>query len=350
MGRIRTVKPELFHHEHLYQLEKQTGLPFRIFWVGMFSVCDREGRFRWHPNRIKSETLPNDEINAAEMLSILWREGFIAKYKFTDPNKSVTTSSRIRTEFDTSLYGFVPTWKSHQRVRDDEAKSILPDPNGEHCKIIEYSDQDASFNRSSVTNPQRTRHELGAGSQRTHAVELEMEVEGEMEVELERDISRDPARHETFDLFGVEVETKKPDAVDPSDDPGQEDEEPSGDLVPYEDKTPYAIYCEQYREKYGRYPDKDPGALKQLKYLVDHNGKARIKQLIEAMFKMPWQPIESEYHSLWMFKRELLKIAAYADRGELPKERFATGGQRVQNANDAVRASVRIIHGNGATQ
>ena len=30
MSRIRTVKPELFKHEELFDLERETGLPIRI--------------------------------------------------------------------------------------------------------------------------------------------------------------------------------------------------------------------------------------------------------------------------------------------------------------------------------
>jgi hypothetical protein len=43
--RIRTVKPEFFKHEKLFDLEKETGLPIRLAWVGLFAISDREGRF-----------------------------------------------------------------------------------------------------------------------------------------------------------------------------------------------------------------------------------------------------------------------------------------------------------------
>jgi hypothetical protein len=33
--RIRTVKPEFFRHEELYELEKQTGLPLRLAFIGV---------------------------------------------------------------------------------------------------------------------------------------------------------------------------------------------------------------------------------------------------------------------------------------------------------------------------
>jgi hypothetical protein len=46
MGRIRTVKPELFQHGDLFDAEVESGFPLRLAFIGLFTCCDREGRFK----------------------------------------------------------------------------------------------------------------------------------------------------------------------------------------------------------------------------------------------------------------------------------------------------------------
>ena len=47
MARIRTIKPEFFRHEALYEAEHETGLPLRVAYAGLWTAADREGRFQW---------------------------------------------------------------------------------------------------------------------------------------------------------------------------------------------------------------------------------------------------------------------------------------------------------------
>lgn len=35
MARIRTIKPEFFLHDELFELEKETGLPVRLTFIGL---------------------------------------------------------------------------------------------------------------------------------------------------------------------------------------------------------------------------------------------------------------------------------------------------------------------------
>jgi hypothetical protein len=110
--RIRTVKPEFFKHEKLFDLEKETGLPIRLAWVGLFAIADREGRFNWRSRTIKAEILPYDtEIEFARVLDTLAAAGMIVKY-----------------EVDGETYGHIPTFKKHQVVNAREAQSKLPEP------------------------------------------------------------------------------------------------------------------------------------------------------------------------------------------------------------------------------
>jgi len=112
MGRIRTVKPELLTHEDLFMLEKETGLPIRLAFVGLFTVCDREGRFKWQPNRIKLAVLPYDELDFSRVLHALETRGFIRMYSVND-----------------EIFGHIPTWAKHQVINNRESASEIPEPN-----------------------------------------------------------------------------------------------------------------------------------------------------------------------------------------------------------------------------
>ena len=109
MARIRTVKPELFRHENLFEAEKKYKLPLRIAFVGLFTCCDREGRFRWKPKQLKLDVLPYDDVNMLDVLNALADTGFIIHY-----------------QVDGEDYGLIPSWKKHQHFNHRESTSNLP--------------------------------------------------------------------------------------------------------------------------------------------------------------------------------------------------------------------------------
>lgn len=111
MGRIRTIKPDLFRHEGLFELEMKSRLPIRLAFTALMTVADKEGRFEWRPRRIKLDVLPWDEIDMGEILISLQSQGFIQKYVANGKE-----------------YGVFPTWHRHQRVKIDEAASRIPAP------------------------------------------------------------------------------------------------------------------------------------------------------------------------------------------------------------------------------
>jgi hypothetical protein len=123
MARIRTVKPELFRHEVLYELEKETGLPIRLAWIGLFTVADREGRFKWRARPIKAEVFPYDEdINMDDILNAMHSKKLLVKY---------TTQ-----EFENEYFGWIPTFRKHQVINNRENESVLPDPKSSKSEII----------------------------------------------------------------------------------------------------------------------------------------------------------------------------------------------------------------------
>jgi hypothetical protein len=111
MGRIRTIKPEFFKHLELFEIEEKENLPIRLAFAGLWTACDREGRFKWRPRTLKLDCLPYDSVDFSRIMDILHANGFIQKYKYED-----------------EYYGFVPTWNDHQWINNKEIKSTLPDP------------------------------------------------------------------------------------------------------------------------------------------------------------------------------------------------------------------------------
>ncbi len=109
MARIRTIKPEFFRHEGLYEAEKETGLPLRVAFAGLWTAADREGRFEWKPRQLKLDALPYDEVDFSRVLDALTTRGHIVKYSV-----------------DGVFYGCIPSWKAHQVINNRESPSSFP--------------------------------------------------------------------------------------------------------------------------------------------------------------------------------------------------------------------------------
>jgi hypothetical protein len=111
MARIRTVKPEFFRHHDLYSAEIETKFPLRIAFAGLWTACDREGRFRWDPDCLKLDCLPYDKVDFARVLDALLTRGFIEKYASEGKE-----------------YGWIPSFSKHQVINNRERPSELPNP------------------------------------------------------------------------------------------------------------------------------------------------------------------------------------------------------------------------------
>jgi hypothetical protein len=112
MARIRSIKPEFFRHEALYEAEKETKLPLRLAFAGLWTAADREGRFRWSPRQLKLDCLPYDDCDFSRVLDALMTRGFIVKYAV-----------------DGKELGCIPSWHQHQVINNREKSSDLPAPN-----------------------------------------------------------------------------------------------------------------------------------------------------------------------------------------------------------------------------
>ena len=140
MARIRTIKPEFFKHEDMFDAEKETGLPLRLAFAGLWTVCDREGRFEWRPRAIKTDVLPYDDVDFSRVLDALATRGFVVRYRV-----------------DGKDYGFVPGFSRHQVINGRESESKIPEPD-QYADIVEYSTRERRVNDASPT-----RHDLARG-------------------------------------------------------------------------------------------------------------------------------------------------------------------------------------------
>lgn len=157
MGRIRTIKPEFFRHEGLFEAEVRSGLPLRLAFAGLWTVADREGRFRWRPRQLKLDVLPYDDVDISAVLNALKAEAFIVDYTV-----------------DGEQFGWIPTWHRHQVINGRESPSKLPAP-----PVHDASPAGAACDAdATVTRDPRVSH--ASGTPHRHA-QGEREKEGERE-------------------------------------------------------------------------------------------------------------------------------------------------------------------------
>jgi len=123
-GRIRTVKPELFKSEKLWDLQVQTGLPLTQAFIGLFCYADREGRFEWRPRALKSDVLPYWDGDFEEVLKALASKMYIVRYTVAGKD-----------------YGFIRDWRLHQAIGNKEVPSEIPSPSDHAKASLEASEE-----------------------------------------------------------------------------------------------------------------------------------------------------------------------------------------------------------------
>lgn len=111
MARIRTIKPSFFRHGELFDAEQQSGLPLRVAYAGLWTIADREGRFKYKPRDIKVEVLPYDDVNMEQVLTALEAGAFIQTYTANGQK-----------------YAYIPAFSEHQHINKNEPISTIPAP------------------------------------------------------------------------------------------------------------------------------------------------------------------------------------------------------------------------------
>lgn len=107
MARIRSIKPEFFVNDELAELPPLT----RLFFIGMWTQADRDGRLKDRPRRLKASILPYDDCDVDEHLRLLCDGAFITRY-----------------EVDGSRYIQVENFSRHQNPNIKESPSTIPAP------------------------------------------------------------------------------------------------------------------------------------------------------------------------------------------------------------------------------
>lgn len=139
--RIRTIKPEFFHHEGLFAAEQESELPLRIAFCGLWCAADREGRFKWEPRRLGIQILPYDGVDFSRVLDALTTRGFLVKYACNG-----------------AWFGFIPSFTKHQVINNRESDSELPDPNSKTSEILSIQEVSARVSHASATREARDDH------------------------------------------------------------------------------------------------------------------------------------------------------------------------------------------------
>ncbi len=117
MARIRQIKPEFFRHGALQDLEAAHPGKYPMFvYAGLWTVCDKAGRFVWDPRQIKLDVLPFLPFDMGDTLSLLEGAGYIRRYLV-----------------DGKMFGYVPTFSTHQRISGKELQGAprCPEPTPE---------------------------------------------------------------------------------------------------------------------------------------------------------------------------------------------------------------------------
>ncbi|MDH1276194.1 hypothetical protein N5B92_00850 [Acinetobacter johnsonii] len=82
MARARNIKPSFFTNDELVELEPI----YRLLFIGLWVLADREGRLENRPKKIKMELFPADNVDIESGLSALQKTGFISLYNCYETN------------------------------------------------------------------------------------------------------------------------------------------------------------------------------------------------------------------------------------------------------------------------
>lgn len=195
MGRIRSVKPDLFVHERLFDAEQATGLPLRIAFIGLWTVACREGRFEWRTRALKAAVLPFDDVDFGAVLDALEHGGFIASY-----------------EVGGKRYGYVPSWSAHQKPNKREAQSPFPAPPDQRTCMHVHAPEIHVHARGERKGKEG--EEEGGGGGRAHAREADIATEDEQSP-TDRHPSNDSTAIDRADAQSGRSETGNAEPPDP---------------------------------------------------------------------------------------------------------------------------------------
>jgi hypothetical protein len=119
MARTRNIKPAFFANDELAELCPYT----RLFFIGLWTVADKEGRLEDRPKKLKAAIFPYEEIDCNELAAKLHGKKFIRRYKV-----------------DGQCFIEITNFKKHQNPHPKEQASTIPEP-AEICEAVELHDK-----------------------------------------------------------------------------------------------------------------------------------------------------------------------------------------------------------------
>ncbi len=142
MGRIRTVKPELFESGTLAACSRDARLVF----VGLLTIADDHGRLKDLPKKLVGELFPHDDDVTPVVLS-----------SWLDELENVDSIRRYSSGGDSFIY--LPMWEQHQKI-SHRSPSRLPDPPEFLRKVSGEAPEEI------LEPPELLRSDLGKGSRK----------------------------------------------------------------------------------------------------------------------------------------------------------------------------------------
>ena len=139
--RIRTIKPEFFVHEELFDAEARAGLPLRVAFSGLWCAADREGRFQWRPRSLKLGILPYDDLDFEDVLHALEAAGFIRSY--------VVGGKK---------FAEIPSWHDHQSVNLREKSSRIPENPNSESTVVPVHDESSPYGQEQTRRVENRKH------------------------------------------------------------------------------------------------------------------------------------------------------------------------------------------------
>ena len=160
MARIRTIKPKFFQHEQLFEAEENSGLPLRLAYVGLWTQCDREGRFEWRPRQLKLNILPYDNCDFSAVLSALESFGFVKRY--VEEREDARTVARATPGLDVEAFERWETYRSVE-LRKPLGEMSLP---AAAKALAKFGENQAAVVERSIGNRWQGLFELKDGASR----------------------------------------------------------------------------------------------------------------------------------------------------------------------------------------
>ena len=155
MARIRTIKPEFFRHEKLQELEVEySPLHPMLVFCALWGHCDKNGVFDWRPKQLALDILP-----------FLWK-GSIGEAMGKCLDLLCANNLVICLSDQGKRYGYIPTFRDHQRINGKEAQESPKYPKPEELKIEKHRGSNGeATGKQSRSQEGKGREEEGKGTE-----------------------------------------------------------------------------------------------------------------------------------------------------------------------------------------